>query len=255
MLSISTVTEAIAVLTEFTRRPWTESELFDLATKLGIELQAVVPITTQTSILGYEVDKGLVEKYRMPPGHSVLAVLFPWQVGQLWITGETRASHPIDHDRMEGEYKVLTEPIRVTRSEVRIVDKTLKKILKAWEDAQKGAIPSYRLPEWLCRIQPPAEPLALVVEGKTTTARTSADAMSGGTTTEASAIPINKWDEYGLRRLLDESKMPDMTHQKLAAKYGVKRQRIGALLKRAEKSYSPRKASPFAPLRHGNPKK
>lgn len=38
---------------------------------------------------------------------------------------------------MEGENKFLTEPIRVTRSDVRVKEESLRKILKAWNDAQK----------------------------------------------------------------------------------------------------------------------
>ena len=65
----------------------------------------------------------------------------------------------------------------------------------------------------------------------------------------------NTWDEYNLRRLWAESKEPGMTHQKLAEKYGVTRQRIGTLLGKAKSQFAPRKASLFSPLSPGNGKK
>jgi len=57
------------------------------------------------------------------------------------------------------------------------------------------------------------------------------------------APPVNNWDEHGLRRLLDESR--SMTHAKLAERYGVTRQRIAALLKRAKDQLEPKRANPF----------
>ena len=67
----------------------------------------------------------------------------------------------------------------------------------------------------------------------------------------APAKPANNWDEHGLRRLLDENREPGMTQQKLAEKYGVTRQRIAALLKKA----TPKKADAFSTFVSGNRKK
>lgn len=62
----------------------------------------------------------------------------------------------------------------------------------------------------------------------------------------ASTKPANVWDEYKLRKLLNESNEPGMTHQKLAEQYGVSRQRIGILLKDArEKFEAPKKTNAF----------
>lgn len=55
----------------------------------------------------------------------------------------------------------------------------------------------------------------------------------------------NTWDEYALRRLLDESREGDATHRKLAEKYGVSRQRIGALLTEAKNLFNKAKPSAF----------
>jgi len=132
MLTISTIPEALAALAEQTGRAWTDSELFDLVANNGIDLHAAPPITAQTTIQKFVLGVGLVEKFRSPPGHSRLAVLFPWQVGQLWLSGETMATHTERHDEIEGEHQWFTEPVRVTREQIRIKAATLNKILNIW---------------------------------------------------------------------------------------------------------------------------
>jgi len=136
MLTISTIPEALAELAKQTGRAWTDSELLDLAANRGIELHAAPPITAQTTIQKFVIGEGLVEKFRSGPGHARLAVLFPWQVGQLWLSGETLARHTERHDEIEGEYQWFTEPVRVTREQVRIKAATLEKILTIWRKEQ-----------------------------------------------------------------------------------------------------------------------
>lgn len=137
MLTISTIPEALAELEKHTGRAWTDSELFDVATSRGVELHAAPPITAQTTIQKFVIGEGLKEKFRSSPGHASLAVLFPWQVQQLWISGETATSHP-NECKVEGEYHLFTEPVRVTREQVRIKAHSMRKILDAWNNAQAG---------------------------------------------------------------------------------------------------------------------
>lgn len=137
MLTISTIPEALAELSKHTGRAWTDSELFDVATTRDIKLHAAPPITAQTTIQEFVIGEGLKEKFRSSPGHAVLAVLFPWQVQQLWIGGETATSHPNEY-KVEGEYHFFTEPVKVTREQVRISAQSLGKILNAWNNAQAG---------------------------------------------------------------------------------------------------------------------
>lgn len=142
MLRILTIAEAIAFLSKETGHEWTDSELFDLAVYRGISFNAAVPITIATTIRVFEVGApDLVEKMRLPAGHSILAVLFSFQVAQLWLCGETTTVHPLDHDEIEGEYKFLTEPIRVTRADVRIRAGSLLKILAIWREAEQIKLP------------------------------------------------------------------------------------------------------------------
>lgn len=149
MLTISTIPEALRELEKQTDRAWTDSEIFDVATKCRIDIHAAPPITAQTKIQEFVIGKGLVEKFSMSPGHSALALLYPAQVGQLWISNETETSHPSDHDARDGEYKWFTEPIKVTREQVRIKSQSLKKILVIWSRAQTGKEPRHRAPEWM----------------------------------------------------------------------------------------------------------
>lgn len=132
MLSISTLPEALAELDKQTGRVWTDSELFDLVTKYSIELHAAPPITAQTTNQKFVIGVGMVETFRSQPGHARLAVLFPWQVGQIWLSGETLASHTERHNETEGEVKWFTEPVRVTREQVRIKAETLQIVLMVW---------------------------------------------------------------------------------------------------------------------------
>lgn len=57
-----------------------------------------------------------------------------------------------------------------------------------------------------------------------------------------------KWDEYELRRLLDASREPGVTHAKLASRYGVTRQCIAKYVKKAKELFSPAKATMYSPL-------
>lgn len=53
----------------------------------------------------------------------------------------------------------------------------------------------------------------------------------------------NKWDGHNLRRLLTESREPGVTQLQLAARYGVTRQRIAILLKKADDQFSPKRSA------------
>ena len=140
MLSISTLPEALAELEKFTGTAWTDSQLFDLVTRYGIELHAAPPISAQTTIQEFVNGRGLVEKFNLGPGHSPLAVLFPWQVGQLWISGETVTSHPKDHNQVKGEFQFFTKPVHITRDQVRIRADTLLEICSKLHPAPSHAI-------------------------------------------------------------------------------------------------------------------
>ncbi|SMP59405.1 hypothetical protein [Noviherbaspirillum suwonense] len=54
--------------------------------------------------------------------------------------------------------------------------------------------------------------------------------------------PKRVWDESALRRLLEEYNQPNATHDTLAQKYGVTRQFIARLIKKAKEEFAPYKA-------------
>ena len=170
MLSISTIPESLVELEKQTGRAWTESELFDVATQRGVSLHAAVPIDAYVTIQKWVDGEGLVQKY-LGTGHAALAVLFPWQVGQLWLIGKTVTSHPRNHDEVEGEFKLFIEPVSVIREQVRITQDSLKQIISVWVTAQAGRWISdakqangmrwQRGPDWMfpAESQPPAQNL------------------------------------------------------------------------------------------------
>lgn len=151
---ISTIPEALAELGERTRRVWTESEFFDVVIRYGIELHAAAPATAQTTTKTFVIGRGMMEINRpadynwllaphiVPNSHSGLAALFPAQVNQIRISGETLASHTSDHDKTEGETRLFIEPVRVTREQVRVKAATLEKILKILNTVQTPDAPA-----------------------------------------------------------------------------------------------------------------
>ncbi|KGS08702.1 hypothetical protein X946_214 [Burkholderia sp. ABCPW 111] len=65
-------------------------------------------------------------------------------------------------------------------------------------------------------------------------------------TTRTVTLRGDKWTDTELRSLLDESRMPGATHEKLGKKHNVSRARIGKLLQQArDKFETPAKASVF----------
>lgn len=150
MLSISTVGEALAYLSMQTGREWSESEIFDAAKHFNIAMHGIVASNARTLVLECGEGRFTPEvRYDLGPNHTTLAVLFPFQVGQLADRGDTLASHPRDYDLKAGELKILAAPVSVTRADVRITAESLGKFLQAWKDAQAGLVPWYRLPPWM----------------------------------------------------------------------------------------------------------
>ena len=245
MLRYSKLEEALAYLSEQTERTWTESELFELATYLQLDLTAVAPASARTVILTLKPGEGLVEEWRSQPGHALFAVLFPYQVMQLWMRGETTTMHPLDHDELRFKPKMFVERVHVTPAEVRISREVLQKMLAAWSQATSGGEdfgPQWIQPECsessdLAAFDPhqagDAPTKSIPLTGKPSTAVDLDASISGDK---------NKWDEFELRRLMNEAQEPGATHQKLADQYLVSRQFIGKLLKKAREAFGPKKA-------------
>lgn len=143
MLTISTIPEALAELDKQTGRTWTESELFDVATTHGIELHAAVPSTARVRVRAFAGDGELIEDTEVQAGEFfLLAQLISSQVPPLLIRGESLVSavescapfHMTLADvynpgRNVSETCNFTEPLRITRDDVRIKSESLEKIL------------------------------------------------------------------------------------------------------------------------------
>lgn len=128
MLSISTLQEAMAFLSERTGRPWTESEILDTAVGFRINLRAVIPARVWTKIQRFEVG-GLVTASETFPGDTILAKLVPKHIRELWLRGETTTDCPGEYCDIDGPHVILSEPVRVTLAEVRIDAEGLREIL------------------------------------------------------------------------------------------------------------------------------
>jgi hypothetical protein len=205
--------DALQFLAQNTGTPWTDTQLFSFASKCHIGLHAVVPPWTPVDIIRHNAD-GFFSRHYIEPGRILMAELGYGLVEALWIMGTAEATTACyAPPPNSGDLICFTEPVRVNRCHVRLTKERLLRILKEWESLQR-----------LVATAPPATPLNPV-------------ASTGATP--------NNWDEHSLRRLLSESREPGMTQQKLAGRYNVTRQRIGALLKEA----SPKKTDPFSALK------
>ena len=149
MLTISTIPEALLKLDKSTGRVWTDSELFDIAVTHRTHLNAAPPITAAYTRTEFVIGLGMVEKFRSPPGHAALAVLFPYQTRQLWLSGETETTQVHEQHYEAGKFCFFNEPVRVTRERVRITAESLRKILSLWSRAQSGQEPPHRGPKWM----------------------------------------------------------------------------------------------------------
>ena len=264
MLTISTIPEALAELDKRTGRSWTDSELFDVATRYGVELHAAPPITAQTTIQKFVDGVGLVEKFRSAPGHSRLAVLFPWQVGQLWLSGETMASHTERHDEIEDEHQWFTEPVRVTREQVLIKAESLKKILAVWGKAQAWEGKRYKGPEWMfitpqpAPDQSPATPAPVEDEGASDgPAKPTATVDRGWVMKRAALIKKHERQWLTIYRDLQDASDNDLSKAAKAPGYGdwfeadaLNWARQRGKLSEALDRPTPSPATPFTGLTH-----
>lgn len=249
MLRYSKIGEALAFLSDQTGRIWTESELFELATYLELDLTAVAPASARTVILTLKPGEGLVEEWRSSPGHALFAVLFPFQVMQIWMRGETTTMHPLDYKALHFKPKMFVEPVHVTLADVLISSAVLQRMLSAWQGGLSGEDedgPYWIRPESTKQIilGTPSEQFPEVIPEKITERSHHAESLAD----DVCANEI-EWDELNLRRLMAESQELGSTHKKLGEKYGVSRQRIGFLLAKAFEAYGVRKAGHFDALK------
>jgi hypothetical protein len=149
VLTISTLDEALEWLSTATGRAWTQAEFFDLATSQHVDLHAVAPDSSEISLQEFVIGDGLTEKFRLPAGHSLFALLKPFQVGEIWQRGETKTSFPSDYEQGDSQWKFFTAPVTVTANMVRVKTEALKKLQRAWEQAQSGELPKHQGPAWL----------------------------------------------------------------------------------------------------------
>lgn len=129
MLTFSNLSEALVELKSQTGKDWTDSELFDCAVTNGLELHATPPIDARITASEWVLGRGHVSATR---DRWHLAVLNPAQVGQLWMAGETTTDVPLIPDKPDVLWCQFSEPVRVTRTEVRIQDRTIRRVVELY---------------------------------------------------------------------------------------------------------------------------
>lgn len=169
-LSSFNLAEALAWLRQQTGRAWTDSELFDFCVSREVPVHAAPPLEARCSVV--ELDP------KNPSGVRVVmhlswrkAILYPFNVGQLWQVGETEPTpvwHPM-HPGDERRWAVFDPPVRVRREHLAIALSTLNRIVKEWctpaqwrhgdgtpVDTATEAAPATKqtdLPDWKMRVQ------------------------------------------------------------------------------------------------------
>lgn len=122
-LTYSTLAESVSWLCDVTGKPWTENELLDCAACNGLTLGAVPPIDAKVNVCELDLRPGDSDPFRVK--HTVawrMGLLYPFQVGQIMLTGETETAHaaPGMENRDPPLYFFFSEPVRVTRENVRV---------------------------------------------------------------------------------------------------------------------------------------
>jgi hypothetical protein len=133
MLSSFSLAEALDWLGRETTRKWTESEFFDLCIGRGIALHAAPPLDAKVSVVELDPAAPGGARAAMRLGWRK-AVLYPFNVGQLWQIGETEPTpvwEPM-HAADTGRWAVFDPPVRVRREHLTIRREALLAVFEAW---------------------------------------------------------------------------------------------------------------------------
>ena len=136
MLNFSTLSEALAELKSQTGKEWSDSELFDCAVTNGLDLHAAPPVNVRITASEWVLGRGRVSATR---DRWHLAVLDPARVGQLWLAGETSTVQAFIPNKPEELWCEFSEPVRVTRAEVRLQDRTILRMIELYLHARGEA--------------------------------------------------------------------------------------------------------------------
>ena len=124
-LAYSTIAEARAWLEERTGQPWSENELLDAASRYRVTLHAAPPITASAQVMELDPDNpGALRVKRRDLGWR-MATLSPVHIGQIMHCGVTETIHAFGLPVLEGEFPFFSEPVMVTREQVRVSELAL----------------------------------------------------------------------------------------------------------------------------------
>jgi hypothetical protein len=264
---ISTIGEAICQLDRLTKRRWSEAEFAREVIRLRLPLYAVAP-AGQSIISRDRVDGRLVVTLRSDLKADYVTLLQD-EIEQLSRGGQTITDRPawlfgdapyrawseieahraanhrvpsnweVDPGEWMGESHVFffANRIGVTPDTTLVVPRhTIAAIARAAAPRHPLQHPPEAAQAAICSAVDQAE--AGRIEANCEPPREVNRAQKGA----------NNWDHHGLRRLLEESRMPGGTQSALGAKYGVSRQFIAKQLAKAKQLFERQKASPFDSL-------
>lgn len=264
---ISSVGDALFNLRGLTGRTWSEDEFIRELIRLMLPVYAVAP--SSTTIIHRERVNGKQVTTPRPDLRSSYVTLLQDEIEQLARGGQTITDRPawvfgdlpyrswsdilahraanhrvvpnweVDHGEWMGESDVFffAAGIGVTPATTIVVPRhTVSEIARSSASRRE-----------------PETPPAAAKTSPTIHAHALDAAIVKEEDTQASSTAIhqadrNTWDQHKLRRLLEESRMPEMTQSALGEKYNVSRQFIAKKLKDARWLFEKQKPNPFDAL-------
>ncbi|NHZ78031.1 hypothetical protein F2P44_01790 [Massilia sp. CCM 8695] len=274
---ISTIGEALWVLSALTGRRWSESEFISEVLRLRLPVYARAPngasIVSRIRVDGRLVEtpepnlpanlvtllQYEIEELVFSPGPQIIAYHPAWVYGdepyEPWdkIKAFRAANHRVlaywEVERGEwmgdSDRYFFARPVQVTSHSTFVVPRfVIAEIIEAHRSRIAEAVAVSVEPEVCHPVPTAAKPPA--VESTVVVQRSMvAPKQAKGKT----------WDTHALRRLYEESLLPGATHPKLAEEYSVSRQFISKQIHKAKDQFGLRKADPFSALRPAASKK
>lgn len=141
-MTFSTTAEALEWLKAETGEQLSESKLLDLAAGYSVVLHAAPPLDRKAELMTF--DAAGIANGTNPKGYKTkcsigwkMVQLFPFHIGQILTIGETESIHAAGQlDTSKEEYFFFSEPVRVTRDQVRVSRVALLELTKRVKNIQ-----------------------------------------------------------------------------------------------------------------------
>ncbi len=141
------LTDALDSLSAATGHCWTRFDFFLLVLHCAVQLRAIVPADARTVLYPSGMFDG--SPPQIAPMHRHLAIVYPFQVRELWTEGRTQTDQPWFQNASERGSEWFEEPVQVDFDNVRIPRSLLHYLVALWNAEKRSAAPLSNLPEWL----------------------------------------------------------------------------------------------------------